>query len=291
MACARISVALLFAFRLAMPAAQAGEDRAGTQIEIPAHEPVLLKFRAFDPSRVLIDEQAMLKEVFKGLEGLSNHPLKTQGSLVRHQSGLRIKLDVPQSRIHFEYVNLDLYDSGSQYGQSLTISALYEVARGERDFEIHLRVPRTAELLTRNSRGIFRVPTPKLDSPEGMLQDFAAILEAAPRLIVNRQCDVKGEKTSTYKPEAVMGNFDRLLGRHGSASGATQTGGLDRPDVFAYLAGQIRVPLTIAAVPYREGAKIIYSAALPYTLRADGTGEQYELPEKLSTDIDRILAD
>ena len=33
------------------------------------------------------------------------------------------------------------------------------------------------------------------------------------------------------------------------------------------------------------------SASLPYTLRGDGTGEAYDMPQKLSADIDRILSD
>jgi hypothetical protein len=290
MARALVSIVPLLALFLALPVAQAKEEQTRTQIDLPAREPVVLRFLAFDPSRVLIDEQALLKELVKILQGLSKRPLKTQGNLVRHQSGLRAKLDAAQSRIDFEYLNLDLYDSGSQYGESLTISGTYEVTRGDRDLAIHLSLPRTGELLTRSSRGLFRVSSPKLDPAAELIQDFYALLDAATHLTVHRHCDVKGEKTSPYKPEAVIGNFDRLLGRHGSSSNET-VAALDRPDVFAYLAGRVRVPLSVTAISYRDGAKVIYSTSLPYTLRADGTGEGYDLPDRLSADVDRILSD
>jgi hypothetical protein len=266
-----------------------GEE--STQIELPTREPTVLKFKAFDPNRVLIDEQVVLKEFLKSLGKQTKWPLTVKNGTVGHMAGLRTSIDAPQSRIRFEYVNLDLYDSGSQYGQTLAIPVSYEMVRTDQDFSIRLTTPRTADFVTRSSHGIFRVPTPKLNPPEEMLQDFSSLLDVAPRLAVDEQCAVKREKTSKYKPDAVLGNFERLLGRYGNGSGDVQANGLDRTDVFAYLVGQLRVPLRITAVPYRDGTKIIYETSLPFTLRPDGTGEGYDRPDKLNADIDRILTD
>jgi hypothetical protein len=286
MAHTRYLALFVVVFSTALQGVQAQEH---TQIDLPAHDVVLLKFKVFDPNHVRIDEQAVLQELVKAMEKQSKWPLTRQNGIVNHVSGLRTTLDAPASRIGFEYVSLDRYSSGSEYGQALQIPVLYQTAHTDQEFAVRLSTSRTSDLVTQSSHAIFRVRTPKLNPAEELLRDFFSILDTAPHLAVDRQCVVKGDKTSQYKPEAVIGNFERLLGRYGNS--AAQTTGIDRVDVFAYRVGQLNLPLRIVAVPYRDGAKVMYEASLPYTLRADATGEGYELPDKLSADVDRILAD
>jgi hypothetical protein len=276
-------------FSIVLTGAQAAEEHAN--IEIPTHDAVLLKFKAFDPGRVLIDEQAVLQELLKMMEKQTKWPLTAHGNIVPNRSGLLTKVDAPRSRLAFEYMNVDRYDSGAIYGQVLEISVAYDVARSDQDFTIRLTPPPSADLMTQSSRGIFRVPTPKLASPDELVSDFRSMLDAAPRLVLSRDCVVTGEKTSTYRAEAIVANFERLLGRYANGSSEVQTAAMERADVFAYLVGQRRVPLKINAVPYRDGTKILFSASLPYTLRADGTADGYDLPAKLVADVDRVLAD
>lgn len=260
-----------------------------TQLGVPKHEPVTLKFRAFDPARVLIDEQLILRNLTSALQTKSRLPLKNNRGPIE-LVGLRTILDQGQSQIVFQYVNVERSPSGNEYGQLLSIPVTYQVERGNDDITVRLLPPEKADFTTRRLMLSF-LTSLKLGPVDELFADFSAVLDAVPTLKLRLSFLAKGEAIANFKPESVIGNFERLLGRHAYGYNEERVYDLKRDNVFSYRIGQERVPLKVAAFSYRDGTKIVYEAKLPYQLAGDGTSEGYDLPSTIKSDIDHILND
>jgi hypothetical protein len=253
------------------------------QLNAPQPSPVTLKFRSSDPAHKLIDEGWLLQRLVEALQARSHWPLRSDNQPIADLSGLRTRLDQPQSRIVFQYVHVDHNQESVEWGQTLTLPVAYEIERANDDITVRLLPPEQAEFATRKNPALI-FSTPKLWPAEKVFADFAAIMEVAQSLKLRSEIHITGEENSTFKPDSCLANFERLLGRdaHGAVSA-------DR--VFSYRAGKMIVPLKIAALPYRDGTKVLYEASLPFELGADGTGDGYDLPATLQSDIRRILND
>ncbi len=264
------------------------DDR--TVIDIPRREPIVLKFRAFDPSRVLIDEQQILRGLTAAFQTKSKWPLTSKRkSPFTQLSGLSTSLDQQNSRIDFQYVNVERHDNSTESGQRLTISLTYQFERSNDDVSLKLSTPEKGEVTTRSL--LFFTPPKLIQTNDELLEDFGNIFVGASTIKLKFQTLAKGELSAPFKPESAVANFERILGRHSYGYSDERIYDLKRDNVFSYRVGQDRLPLKIAAFPYRDGTKIVYEVRLPYQIVADGSFDGYELPQALKTDLAKVLND
>jgi hypothetical protein len=262
-----------------------------TQYYLPHAPPVTLKFSALDPGRTPIDERWLIAELAAKLQAQSGRQFKSAGEVTAELSGLRSRLDEEGSQIVFEYVHVARNRNGDEWGQTLTIPVAYRIEQVHDLLTIRLSPPQMADFATRTTPGIFFLPTPKLGPIRELFADFAAIMNDAPFLKLHHSFLLGGAEEAGVSPQACIANFDRLLGRYGYAKGEERVFDPLHDDVFLYRTAQNSVPLKIAAVPYRGGAKVFYEAWVPFELRADGTVTGYDLPQALETEVRRILDD
>lgn len=254
------------------------------EVDIPKQSPITLKFKALDPVGAPIQDRWLLSSVVAALNAATRWPLKSDNSSIADLSGLRSQLDEGHSMILFEYAHVDRNSESVEWGQTLTFPVAYQIEHSEDYVLIRLVPTGKAALQTRKTPGFFFLPAPKLWPTDQIVADFGTVLNAGPSLQLRHDVRVTGEENSVFRPESCVANFARLLGYF-------RFGGGTRENVFAYSTGQLHVPLTVIAVPYRNGTKIQYDAPLPFELRADGTGEGYERPATLAADVHRILTD
>ena len=277
---AKILASAVIAFTVPTASASSWEIH---DVDIPKQSPVVLKFKAFDPVHAPIQESWLINSVIAALNAETRWPLKSDNSSIADLSGLRCRVDEGRAMVLFQYVHVDHNLESEEWGQTLTFPVAYQIEHTDDYIQIQLVPPERAALATRKSPIPF-FSAPKLWPTDKVVSDFATVMSAASSLRLRHDARVKGEENSSFRLESCVANFERLLGYFRFGSGT-------REGVFAYRTGQLRVPLTIAAVPYRDGTKILYDAPLPFELRPDGTGDGYELPANLAADIHRILSD
>jgi hypothetical protein len=124
-----------------------------------------------------------------------------------------------------------------------------------------------------------------------LLEDYGKIFSGATAMKIKLEALAKGEVNTNIRPESILGNFERLLGRYKSGFSDEKVYDLKKYNVFSYLSGKDRVALKVAIFPYKDGSKIVYEAMLPYVIGADGSKEGYELPDKMKFDIEKIVND
>jgi hypothetical protein len=203
--------------------------------------------------------------------------------------GLRTVLKLSSSRILFQYVHVNQhYDTGSEYGQILVIPVSFQIVRDNDSFTVRLTPPEKADLVTQS---LLFLPPRKLGSTDELLDDFVNVMASMAGVKVGMQSLIQGELTSVYKPESVLGNFERLLGRHSYGYSEKGIYDLKRDNVFSYRVDQERFALKVAVFPYRDGTKVTYEASLPYKVSANGATEGFDLPQKLKVDIEKVLND
>jgi len=280
-------VAIILIFFATLVTAAFAEDIV--LIDVPKHDTVVLKFIAFDPARVLIDESQLLRMLTSNLQGKSKFPLRSDNHpVIQEQLGLRAALDQRNSKIIFQYVHVNHHRDGSEYGQWLSFPVSYVIERNNDDVTIQLIPPEKSEMTTRR---LLFMPPPKLGPANELLDDFSNVLNAAPTVKIKMLALVKGEVTSNFKPESILGNFERLLGRHKYGYSEERKYDLKRDNVFSYQLGQERFPLKVAVFPYRDGTKIVFEAFLPYQISADGYTEGFDVSETLKNDVQKIVND
>lgn len=254
------------------------------KINFPHREPLVLKIKSIDPSGKEISESTLIYEITKKLLASTRMKLTNDGAHpIPNIEGLRVQNYSNEKGITLRYVNVEL-NTGSEYGQYLVIPLSYKVKKNEGDFDITISTPDQANLITRKYL-IF--PPNKIKSVDKCIEDANFILDSIKTMMINRSYQVSGELDSSFKPESIMGNFQRLLGtpvkilNEGSKLGGQ----------FNYKAGNENRILTISSFPYREGSKITYSIDMPYTLSADGGIVGGDLQQQIDLDIERIIND
>lgn len=94
-------------------------------------------------------------------------------------------------------------------------------------------------------------------------QDLGAKIEAAKGLSITRNIQIEGKVDSRYGADATYANFVRLLG---GGVRKIDTSTLEKKNSFAMSFNGKQLTLDVSVVPYREGAKVIYSCIVPYTV-------------------------
>lgn len=284
-----LACGLTAALFIGLPAHAA--DDPPVEVPLTGLQPLTLTFSAFDPARVLIDEAAVLRELVASLRTRSKWPLKTNGAnTIERMIGLRTVLDSKKQVIRLQYVHIDRHASnGAEYGQFFTVPVGYQIERGDKDLRITLQPPESAELTT---RALFLFSPPKLGPADELLQDLQAnVLAAAKPIKLRFSALAKGEVNAGFKPESVLGNFERLMGRHTYGYREDRVYDLKRDNVFSYRVGQERVALKLAVFPYRDGTKAQYEARLPYAIASDGSTEGFDSIDKLRQDVEKVIND
>jgi len=255
------------------------------KINFPHREPLVLKIKSIDPSGMEISESTLINEITLKLLASTRMKLINDGAHpIQNIEGLRVQNYSNEKGITLRYVNVELFSTGIEYGQYLVIPLSYSVKKNEGDFYITISTPDQANLITRKQL-IF--PPNKIKSVDKCIEDANVILDSLKSMLINRYYKLSGELDSSFKPESIMGNFQRLLGspvkilNEGSKLGGQ----------FNYKAGNENRRLTISSFPYREGSKITYSIDVPYTLSTDSGIVGGDLQQQIVLDLERIIND
>lgn len=258
-----------------------------TPVDLPKHEPIVLKFPAFDPTRTLIDEMQLLQGIAAALKSTTKMPLiNDRGRPIADLSGMYAIVQAQNSRILLRYLHVEKHDNGDEYGQWLLIPIGYQIERGDNDVTITLSPSVKGDLVT---KPLLFLPPKKIGLIDDVISDSTDVLNAAARLKISLNCLVKGEVNSNFKPDSVIGNFERVLGRYTYGYNEPRSYNPKSDNVFAYRIDQTRAPLKVTTYPYHDGTKLTYEIQMPYQVSADGTSDGYDATQKLKADMERIV--
>lgn len=239
-----------------------------TQVELPAAEPAALHFQAFDPQHVLVNENTLLAQIARaGQEATRLHPRDRRTDTIVTTIGSKISLNVATRAINIEYFAIEKGSSGLMRSTDLLIPVAYEIERSTDQVTVHLTFPQQGRLDTKT---MFLFGALKLPPTAELNADYLTVASAMSTAAARMSTQVRGEIESKYKPEAVIGNFERLWGRPSTES-VRQTNSVGREGTFVYTAGGTRTAVRVLAFPYHDGTKVQYEASLPYELKPDGS--------------------
>jgi hypothetical protein len=261
------------------------------QYYLPKSAPVTLRFAAVDPAREPIEERWLLDELSAALQARSSWPLGSTGEMTRELAGLRTRLDPGHSQIIFEYVHVARNRNGDEWGETLTIPVSYLIEMTHDIAIIRLHPALMADFARRRTPGVFFLPVPKLRFLAELFDDFFAIMDAAPSVVLRRAFLLQGEEEIGSSPETCIASFDRELGRYAYAKGEKRFFDPVHDDVFLFRTARDSVALKVAALRSQHGSRVFYQAWVPFELHADGTVLGYDLPLALQSEVQRVLGD
>ena len=282
--------ALLFS-AVCLLAETSGSAAQPDQYYVPKSAPVTLRFGAVDPASEPIEERWLLDELSAALQARSSWPLSSTGEMTRELAGLRTRLDLDHSQIIFEYVHVARNRNGDEWGETLTIPVSYVIENTHDIAIIRLHPALVADFARRRTPGVFFLPVPKLRFVAELFDDFFAIMDAAPSVVLRRAFLLQGEEEIGSAPETCIANFDRELGRYAYAKGEKHFFDPVRDNVFLFRTAQDSVALKVAALRSQHGSRVFYQAWVPFELHADGTVQGYDLPLALQSEVRRVLGD
>jgi hypothetical protein len=178
-----------------------------SQLNVPTRDPVILKFKATDPTRAPIDEQWLLASLTEALQAKSRWPLRSDNEAIADLKGLRTRLDQSRAEILFQYVHVDHNRESVEWGQMLTLPVSYQVERGGDSITIHLLSPATAEFASRRNPVLVFIPAPKLWASGPVLADFANIMATAQSLKLSHTVHVAGRGDVVLQTGVVCREF------------------------------------------------------------------------------------
>lgn len=276
-------------------------DRDETSmIDMPKLSPIILKFSAFDPAKVPHNEFQIVREIVEIISKSTTFPLKSIKDGPRVDSfGLRVVFNSNKNEIQFQYVKVrNVRETNAvDMGQVINIPVTYKVEQ-DKDIMVVTLTPGDRAILQDKIRFVtnFFIPSEittnlKVGPADRYITDFEKILSTASSVKLQRHAAIKGEAVSNFKSEAILGNFERLLGRNANGYLNQSKLDLNRGEVFSYLVGNERVPLIVSVYPYRDGSKVTYETSLPYQIGADGSSDGFDNPQKLKADVEKVLND
>ena len=239
-----------------------------TQMDLPPAQAAALHFQAFDPQHVLVDENTLLAQITRAGQAatrLRAHDRRNDTIVIT--TGCKVSLNVATRAINIEYFALEKGSSGLIRSTDLLIPVTYEVERGADQVTVHLNFPQQGRV---DTKAMFLFGALKLPPTADLTDDYLTIASAMSTAAASLSTQVRGEIESKYKPEAVIGNFERLWGRP-STEAMRQPNSVGREGTFVYTAGGARTQVRVSAFPYHDGTKVQYEASLPYELKPDGT--------------------
>ena len=139
------------------------------------------------------------------------------------------------------------------------------------------------------SKKLFMFGAPQLKTDE-VLADYALLVNAIQHAEVNVQSHLTGELDSKYRPDAVLANFDRLIGRERAGMNASHTE-TSISDRFLFRGQGYNSAISVTVFPYRDGSKVQFSAYVPLKLEPDGTAVGDDRAKALQELVTRVLND
>lgn len=254
-------------------ATSAGCADETTAVDLPHVEPVQLTFHASDPQRVLINEAILLAELGRTMSSATKWPIRTARETTDAvlETGSRTQHQGQQHVLLIQYVALSRYLSGGYTGTTLSIPIEYTISRTEDTVKVALTFPEHGNVERRGMPLLTR----KLWDMHQILDDYVSLAGKLPTSELHFNYQARGELESKYRPEAVLGNLERMLSRpvRGSVATTQVSGGgaVTRDENFVCTIGGERREVQISTFPYHDATKVSYVSTLPYTLRADGT--------------------
>lgn len=271
-----------------------GHANETVNVDLPHVEPIELTYRAFDPQHVLIDERILLEGIARSLSAKTRWPLRTGQRDTADavlDTGGRTRLAVGQHLLAIEYLALTRYLSGGATGTTMTVPVSYSVERTPDLVKITLTFPDQAKSVRDGLPFITR----KLWNTTDILSDYARLSESLKTIELHLQAEAHGELESPYKPDAVLGNLERLLGRPVTSTlPASQIGAggiVTRDGVYIYTVRGERRQVKVSTYPYHDGTKLGYTASLPYTLRSDGSSTGDDDGAQLRDLLQKVISD
>lgn len=240
-----------------------------TQTALPTVEAAALHFQAFDPQHVLVNENALLTQIARaGQDATRYRNLRERRTdTISTSLGSKVSLSVANHTINVEYFAIEKGNSGVMRSTDLKIPVTYEIERGTDQVTVHLQFPSQGTL---DTKAMFLFGALKLPPAADLDADYLAVASAMSTAAAVMSTQVRGEIESKYKPEAVIGNFERLWGRP-TTEAVRQPNSVGREGTFVYTANGARTIVRVLAFPYHDGTKVQYEATMPYELKPDGT--------------------
>jgi hypothetical protein len=282
--------ALAIALTVGASASQADETAVAA---LPHLDPIQLTYRALDPQRTLINEQFIVAGVGQAMTSLTRWPVKsapdTKDAVI--ETGGRTQLNSSKHLLVMQYLANTRYLSGGSTGTTLTIPVAYTVERSDELVKITLTFPDQGTVVRHGLPFLTR----KLWDMQEITNDYAAIAGNVQAAELPFNYQAHGEFESKLKPDAVLGNLERLLARPARGLMATTqvagSGSVSRDETFVCSVAGNRREVQVSTFPYHDGTKISYTAVLPYKLKADGSVSGGEEAPALAALLAKIIDD
>ncbi len=264
------------------------------KIDLPPIEPVTLTFRAFDPQHVLVNENAVLSRIAAGLSAKTRWPIRvgqpdTSNSVL--DTGGRTQVSSNDHSLKIQYLAVTRYLNGGGDGTVMTMTVKYAIERTPELLKISLTFPDHATSVREGMPFLTR----KLWDTTEIVTDYSSLAASLSSVEVELQCEATGELDSKYKPDTVLANLERHLGRPGTGSAPrsqiSANGEVAREGVYVYTVRGQRRTVKVTTYPYHDATKVAYSASLPYSLRSDGSSTGDDDGPALSTLLQSIIND
>lgn len=244
-----------------------------TPVPLPPLQPITITYRAFDPGHVLINENALLSSIARALTDLTKFKLRTGEPDTKDavsDTGCRTTLRGDRHDLAIEYLAVTRFLSGGATGTTMVIPVSYSIARTDDLVTVTFTFPEKSRTIRHGMPFLTR----KLWAMDDIVADYENLTTRLASVDVQLNWRTAGELESKYKPDAVLGNLERMLGRSDSRAPLAQigsSGSVTKEADYVYTDHGVRRQVHVATYPYHDGAKISYTAFLPYTLRSDGS--------------------
>ena len=261
------------------------------QVSQPVQGEFLMKFSVTDPTGTLINEQVILSRVAEELKVRTKmRPRVERTSESQIERGLaNIEWEKDESLLYVGYQALETTRQGSKFGQVLGIRAQFKVERTPSDITIRLQPEANANLMEKKlSMILFSLPCPTIDT-NAAFADFQQLMDATKTLELKMTTEVKGELESKYPVDSVLGNFERRYPSFSAERTSPRTMEVKKERVVTMTLANQRLPLRVTGYPFREGTKVSYAVNVPFSIIADGSSKDFELVEKVRTEIAAVV--
>ena len=246
-----------------------GEDERKT-FDLPEIAPVTLTYRAVDSQNVPYAEGLIRGQLAQRANDATSMTVRQNTDNEGHHIvfGLRAAITPSGSNLVLAYGFHQISSNGLDLGQTIIIPIRIEERNEGGQYLVTLTFPTKAS--SKRAR-MYLLGAPELNTSE-VLADYAHVVEAIEHTEIQIQTNVHGELDTKYRPEAVLANFDRLIGRERPwKAGASASTGLS--DTFLYKGQDFRTTIAVTVFPYRDGSKVQYSANVPLKLAPDGSAK------------------
>lgn len=241
------------------------EERKG--IALPEVEPVTLTYRAVDSVSVPYADGVVVQQLMQRVQEATGMPaheqLKPDGT--RLVSGARATYIPAKHELVVLYDAHEIGREGLVRGQTVAFHiGVDETKQGDQRV-VKLMFPAKASSATKK---VYFIDAPQLNVND-VVADYERVAAAPRTTEIQIQTHVRGEVESKFRPEAVLANFERLIGRGRSSNTVSRTG-TSLSGTFPFKSNTLDTSIAVTVFPYREGSKVQFSVDIPLKLKPNG---------------------